>query len=703
MDIREQTRLILTGVIISVIIVIMVISFTVFLDNYRKIETGYVTDYSNLVDQNVKNEIYSLDVTVKDWGPWDDTYAFVTGEKEDYIKVNLGATTFQNLDLNFIIITNTQGDVVYGQGFDRETRKLTPLRSDVVEELARKDSPFHNMNLESRSSGLLNLPQGLVLISTYPIVHSDFSGPPRGVVIIGRYLGEKDFAKLSLATRAKVSIISLEQAPLSDSDKALLSSSDISPVIIRQLNEETIEGDMAIPDATGKNKFLIRIQIPRDIYNQGKMDILNYTLIILGLQLLEGLLIIWLLDRQVLSRLISMNTQIENITKRRDGASRVNSTGNDEISHLTVTLNRMLDQIDQDQLVLQNSEKRFREFAEHFPEIMMELDPQGVPLFVNNATYEKFGYNPGELESVSSIINLLAPEEHARITNDFSRVFQGETLSGSEYMALKKDGSRFPLLLYSAPAIRDGKRSGIWIFAGDISDRKKMENTLLEMNRKINLLNSVTRHDVDNQLTALFGFTELIEESVLDPQIQSYINFQKRAAETIQKQMAFTKDYQGLGVKAPLWQNVRRVILNANGNHDISKIAITIDIHDIEIYADLLLEKVFFNLVDNVNRHGVNVTTLWMYGKETAEGFVIIVEDNGVGIPYEKKEGIFTRQYFTNTGFGLFLSREILAITGITIKETGEPDQGARFEILVPKGMYRFSKTFETDGTSGNC
>ena len=69
----------------------------------------------------------------------------------------------------------------------------------------------------------------------------------------------------------------------------------------------------------------------------------------------------------------------------------------------------------------------------------------------------------------------------------------------------------------------------------------------------------------------------------------------------------------------------------------------------------------------------------------------IICEDNGNGIPLNEKENIFTRKYFQHTGLGLFLSREILSITGLTISETGIEGSGARFEIHVPKGVYRFA------------
>jgi signal transduction histidine kinase len=102
-----------------------------------------------------------------------------------------------------------------------------------------------------------------------------------------------------------------------------------------------------------------------------------------------------------------------------------------------------------------------------------------------------------------------------------------------------------------------------------------------------------------------------------------------------------------------------------------------------------MLEQVFFNFLDNSLRQGERVTAVQVSCHEEGGGLTIICEDNGVGVPEEDKERIFERGYGENTGLGLFLAREILSIAGITIQETGETGKGARFEILVPKGVYR--------------
>jgi len=98
---------------------------------------------------------------------------------------------------------------------------------------------------------------------------------------------------------------------------------------------------------------------------------------------------------------------------------------------------------------------------------------------------------------------------------------------------------------------------------------------------------------------------------------------------------------------------------------------------------------VFYNLIENSIRHGEHVTEVSIRTVERADSLDIIIEDNGVGIPEAEKEKIFRREYYKNTGFGLFLSREILAITNLVIRETGTPGEGARFVIGIPREHFR--------------
>ena len=226
----------------------------------------------------------------------------------------------------------------------------------------------------------------------------------------------------------------------------------------------------------------------------------------------------------------------------------------------------------------------------------------------------------------------------------------------------------------------------------EILERKRFEATLQLANRKLNTLSSITRHDILNQITAIVMYVSLAEEMVKDPTLLSYLRKIEQTTQMIQKQIRFARDYEDLGVKSPRWHAIDATISKAVAGLELGKVRVEKDVGDLEIYADMLLEKVFYNIVDNALRHGQKVTKIRFSSEETDEGITIFCEDNGIGVPKNMKEGIFKREYYRNTGYGLFLAAEILSLTGISIRESGEPESGARFEIHIPKGTFRLSK-----------
>jgi signal transduction histidine kinase len=226
----------------------------------------------------------------------------------------------------------------------------------------------------------------------------------------------------------------------------------------------------------------------------------------------------------------------------------------------------------------------------------------------------------------------------------------------------------------------------------------RSQNALRLTNEKLSLLSSITRHDIVNQLHALTSYLELSRLSLADPtRLSDLITKEKRIAGTIEHQIGFTRDYEEMGVTAPAWQNVEGIVRLAALALPLRNIRIEVDRTDLEIFADRLLAKVFYNLLDNALRYGGDtMTRIRISGRETENGLILVFEDDGAGISPRDKKRLFTRGYGKNTGLGLFLSREILSITGITITENGEPNKGARFELLIPDGYYRYVRTFKT-------
>ena len=224
----------------------------------------------------------------------------------------------------------------------------------------------------------------------------------------------------------------------------------------------------------------------------------------------------------------------------------------------------------------------------------------------------------------------------------------------------------------------------------DETSRKQVEEELFSSNNKLTHLSSITRHDIYNQLLALDGFIEILHAKAPDPTLKDYFNQITKVSSGIAATIRFTKEYEQIGVKTPTWLDCRILVENAANEAPLGTILVKNDLAaDIEVFADPLTARVFFNLIDNAVRYGGKITTIRFSFQGSGDDRTIVCEDDGVGIPVFEKKIIFDRGFGKNTGLGLAISREILDITGITIKETGEPGQGARFEMVVPNGAWR--------------
>jgi len=340
---------------------------------------------------------------------------------------------------------------------------------------------------------------------------------------------------------------------------------------------------------------------------------------------------------------------------------------------------------------LRESEERYRTIIENITDVFFRIDRESRIVMVSPSAPWTFGYASTDEMLGMPVVRLWKYPDHRHRFID-ALESQGGVVRDWEAEFVKKDGSAFWVSI-SANMRRDGHGgyAGTEGFIRDISERKKMEESLKIALRKLNMLSSITRHDILNQITGLRTFLELSREDLMGTPHEEFIRKEDQAAEAIQRQIEFTKYYQDIGVNAPKWQDVRSVIREALDQLNLKGIDVEIDVPAVEIFADPLIVKVFFNLMENSLRHGERVTKVGFFGSRSARGFTLTYRDNGIGVSAEDKKKLFRKGFGKHTGLGLYLSQEILAITGIIIMENGTPGEGVQFEITVPEGGFRFS------------
>jgi PAS domain S-box-containing protein len=331
---------------------------------------------------------------------------------------------------------------------------------------------------------------------------------------------------------------------------------------------------------------------------------------------------------------------------------------------------------------LMESEEKYRLVfnAKNDPLLLVDTGTQQI-LDLNEAAAELYGYSRAEFPGIRLSQLFTSPEPCSQLMVPQDRGIQ-------MYHQRRKDGTIFPAdISYARFELRG--RELLLLSIRDTTTLHETSDALRLANTKLNLLIGVTRHDIINNLTVVMGYNDLLRHTLRDDHALAMLEKENSALQIIHRQIEFTRQYYNLGVKSPVWQNVCEISTQAYSQL-VTTIVFSCDTRDLEIYADPLLEKVFYNLFDNAVRHGESVLRIRMYCIPDGTELVLVFGDDGIGVSAENKERIFRRGFGSHTGLGLFLMREILAITRIGISETGEYEKGARFELRIPAGNFRF-------------
>lgn len=343
---------------------------------------------------------------------------------------------------------------------------------------------------------------------------------------------------------------------------------------------------------------------------------------------------------------------------------------------------------------LRREKNRLAQYLDIAGALFVVLDRDGRVALINRRASEVLGCRADAAAGKPWVERFVPPAERERCRALFMGLTQGEIGMNERVKmpVVATDGGE-RIIAWHNTVLRDenGVVCGILSSGEDITEQQHAEEALGRANAKLNLLAGITRHDILNQITVARAYIEFAGEDSEDPGVQASLGRVRSAVDEIQKQIEFSRDYHDMGVMAPVWQRPQDLVAESVSDLGLpAGVDLRADFPALEIYADPMVKKVFYNLIDNAVRHGGSVTEIRFSCARAGQDLLIVCEDDGPGIPDGEKEAIFRETYKRRYGHGLFLVAGILGITGMTIRETGESGKGARFEITVPNGAYRF-------------
>ena len=688
-SIQISTFILIVAIFVSLLITVLFVSKLQVMGGFTSFEQQAMDDNINHTIAGLEDREIQLDTLAEVWAGSENTLAILRSPGNTQSLSGYPDSTFVSADANVLIILDNNGQAVAHKYYSLASSGELPIPASLLEAIQNR-SLYQTPDGEK---GILSLSSGPMLFAARPIKDGDQIA---GYLVIGRYL---DANELALISDTSGSHITLE--PLGTGNSGIFGRPGVpisaAPVISPE-SDDLIAGYYLLPDISGGSPLVLKIESPRPIFRYGLASVNYLFLSLLIVGFIFGGAILILLEYKVISRITGLNRDVQDIGSSGNSNGRVKPRGNDEIGALAESVNLMLASLDQSREKLKQSESRYANLLNIANDCIFSLSSDKNLISYNRQLKHLADSVGADLVIGGPLTLITTPDTRENFLNTLSAGLSKEPDHDQtrtfELIINGTDGSQFILetnAQYIQPA--GGVSPFFFCIARDVTERKTYESSLVAVTQKLQLLSAITRHDIKNQLTILFGYLDIAGRIGHPDEFKSMCGKMERVAKRILSQIEFTGDYQELGIKNATWQDLLITFKFAISHLDMASIRQVIDIQPVEIFVDPLFEKAICNMVDNSLVHGEHVSEIRLATIESGSGLLVVYEDNGIGIPYADKEKIFRQGFGKINGFGLFLTREILSITKISIRENGEAGKGARFEIFIPKGKFRLKNT----------
>lgn len=692
MKLFPRTMLIVALTLVILILFVNTVVLGVVGEQLNRLEESNISQSMDRIDSLLARQSEVQLAELRDNAHWDDIYYFVQDPEGSFIAAYFVAGTYYYMDLNFVLLYDLNGTLVDGGAYDFESGELTDIPEDLTDFVQEHPYLLQHEGLDDDHQMITRVGDQVVMLGTSPVLTTEETGPIMGSLLMGRVIDNGEINDL-----AEEGDVLLEARTAYDPDlpadyRAAMDDPNFltSNRSFHVVDADTVTLFAPIRDSNGSLAMLLKITGDRAIYSQGLAAFQYVSLTLLSVLVADGIILLFLLTRYVIRPVSGLNREMKNIGSSGDISARVPQLGHDdEIAQLSGAFNEMMGQLELKDRGLKESQQRYRDLVETSTDWIWQTDGDWRIKYSNAVATDHLGIDLEELRTMT-LFDLMEGAERSEMEIRAADMHgKWPPLRGVILNIRSRNGRKLRFEMNAQPIFDEaGNWHGYNGMARDITDRVRNEEALEKSNKQLTLLSSITRHDILNQATILSGYAELLRERIDDPELIEHLDKQQRAIDTVVRQIKFTAVYQQLGTQEPIWHDVPKMLDSTLRQLDLREMKVEIDVLPFEMLADPILERAFYNLFDNALRHsgaGLMKITTMVQGDD----LLLIFQDNGRGVPQDKKELVFYRGFGQNSGLGLFLVREVLGTTNIVIAENGTPGEGARFEIRVDPGHWR--------------
>lgn len=474
MTLLKKTIIILLSFMVVFISVTLIYLFKVSLHSYINLEEKHITGNLYIVDEIIKKEINNLDAVCRDYAFWDDTYNYTLDRNADYINKNFVESTFSIDRIDFAVITDNSGNIVYSKSYNSSENLIKELQKNVSDFIA--DNPeVKIVNNESKSiKGIYALSGSPLIISAEPILTSNLAGPSRGTMIFGRFLNETEKLYISEAANLNLNIIYVDS---SSSNNILIKDilkdfNDGKDYYIKYESKEFASAYMPLKDIYNDIKFIISTEFTRNIYLQGLNSVIRFSYLAVIIIILIFSLTLIIIQKLFSERLVKLSKAVNEIEYKGLYSLKISDRHNDEISSLAKNIRDMLARINESEKNLIASEDKYRSLFENSVDGISIRTMDGKFIDVNNALVKILGYDSKEELMAVDIPTMIYVNR-----NDFNKV-NSQDSNIAVIKARKKDGSIIWVEIITRMVKDDGYGFHFENIVRDVTDRIKKEEEI---------------------------------------------------------------------------------------------------------------------------------------------------------------------------------------------------------------------------------
>jgi PAS domain S-box-containing protein len=487
----------------------------VILQQFIQLESDALRQDAQRAQAAISSEQLALDQLTASWAQRPETIRIIGKSDRILAGTQINQLESAGLAVDAVVYFGDQGQLIYGRAKDPENGQLTALPAELRDFIRQDNLPLTGSKQPAEQSGFVQTSQGLWMVSIRPVNFGSSANLTYGFLTFGRLLDPPVLDRLSKTTRLNLALqpVNAEDVP-SDFQMALTQLKNAPEQIFISMpkglniyrSSEEVAAFQSIQDLNGKIQSILRVMGDRHYYQQGLKSVTELGIVLLIMGLICAAAAYIYLDRSFISRLLVIDSGINNFRKTHDFTQQIEVEGKDELAQLAAGINATLVELGEHQEGQIRAERQFREALQNLSLAAVILDPDGRIVFCNDHLINISGWSSKDIVGHFWCSRFIPPDEQASCRAELLSAFKTGRITAHEDVQIMLRSGTTRMFSWSNTLLSgsDETVTGIVRIGEDVTELRKAEAMLRNSLRetRLHLSRLTALRSIDSTITS---------------------------------------------------------------------------------------------------------------------------------------------------------------------------------------------------------